>query len=83
MTINAVALVVSKAVTEGAYRERLLSGGFSLNDLLKNSEFIGLDMQDAKACLTAARTKKMREFGNNLEGYCSSRYPRKANFPWR
>ena len=35
MTINAVALVVSKAVTEGAYRERLLSGGFSLNDLLK------------------------------------------------
>ena len=83
MTISAVASVVSKAVTEVSFRERLFSGGYSLNDLLKNNEFVGLDMRDAQAIQTAARTGNMREFGERVESYCSLRYPRKTKFPWR
>ncbi len=83
MTLEAVGLVCSKAIVDKAFQAKLLSGGFSLNDLLNNQEFTGLDKRDAKAIQTAARTGNMREFGESVESYSSSRYPRKAKFPWR
>ena len=66
MTLEAVGLVCSKAIVDKAFQAKLLSGGFSLNDLLNNQEFTGLDKRcksDTNGCKNREYARIWRECG--------------------